>query len=123
VLRVRDNGRGIEPDLLERIFDMFVQGRSPSKRVAGGLGIGLALARRIAEMHGGALEARSEGPNKGSEFTVRLPLLKERPAAAVPGEPAVQANAAHRVLVVDDNVDAAATLDMLLKSLGHRTRV
>jgi PAS domain S-box-containing protein len=122
VLRVRDNGRGIEPDLLERIFDMFVQGRSPSKRVAGGLGIGLALARRIAEMHGGALEARSEGPNKGSEFTVRLPLLKER-AAAVPGAPAVQASAAHRVLVVDDNVDAAATLDMLLRSLGHRTRV
>jgi PAS domain S-box-containing protein len=125
LLRVRDDGRGIEPDLLERIFDMFVQGRTPLKRMAGGLGIGLALSRKIAELHGGALEAASEGPGKGSEFTLRLKLAREQA-----GEPARAAQPAlrpkspgERVLVVDDNVDAAATLEMLLGSLGYQTRV
>src|SRR6185503_14788612 len=74
VVRVRDSGRGIAPDMLERIFGMFVQGRSPLERVGAGLGIGLALARRIAELHGGTLEATSEGEGKGAEFTLRLPL-------------------------------------------------
>jgi len=124
VLRVRDTGRGIEPDMLEAIFTMFVQGRSPLERVGGGLGIGLALARRLAELHGGTLQAHSEGENKGSEFTLRLPLGESlahgarAPEAAAP-KPAV----ARRVLVVDDNVDAASTLSMLLKSLGHETKV
>jgi PAS domain S-box-containing protein len=123
-LRVRDNGRGIEPELLERIFDMFVQGRTPLKRVAGGLGIGLALSRRIAELHGGSLVARSEGTGKGSEFTLRVPLGQAGQRLAGPdAAPALLAGASQRILVVDDNVDAARSLEMLLRSLGHETRV
>jgi PAS domain S-box-containing protein len=125
VVQVRDNGRGIEPALLERIFDMFVQGRPALERVGGGLGIGLALARRIAEAHGGTLLAASGGENQGAEFTLRIPLLRESvraPAgpATAPAEPPKPV-LAKRVLVVDDNVDAATTLELLLKSLGHET--
>ena len=120
-LRIRDTGRGIEPHMLGRIFDMFVQGRQPSERVLGGLGIGLALARRIVEAHGGTLEAHSEGENRGSEFILRLPLEKAPAAqAAQQAEPADRA-VARRILVVDDNVDAAVTLSQLLKSLGHES--
>jgi PAS domain S-box-containing protein len=125
LVAVRDTGRGIPADLQERIFDMFVQGRQPLERVEGGLGVGLALARRIAELHAGALTVRSEGEGKGSEFTLRLPLVEKTrsdpaQAARAAGEPVPQAR---RVLVVDDNVDAARTLAELLGTLGHETRV
>jgi PAS domain S-box-containing protein len=125
-VRVRDTGRGIEPHMIERIFDMFVQGRAPLQRVGGGLGIGLALARRIAELHGGSVEAQSEGAHRGSEFTLRIPLVAADAAAAraeAKPEPGPRQMMPRRVLVVDDNVDAAAMLDMLLRSLGHETRV
>ena len=82
-IAVRDNGVGIAPEALPRIFEMFSRGDRASARGQGGLGIGLALARRLAEMHGGTLEARSEGLGQGSEFTVRLPLAEPAPAAAV----------------------------------------
>jgi PAS domain S-box-containing protein len=128
VLAVRDTGRGIEPQNIDRIFDMFAQGRTARQRVGEGLGIGLALARRIAELHNGSLQARSEGENKGSEFTLRLPLsdpdqtARTKRAQAVP-EAAIPPVTPRRVLVVDDNADAATTLDALLKSLGHETSV
>ena len=124
-VRVKDTGRGIEPEMRERIFDMFVQGRSPLERVSGGLGVGLALARRLVEMHGGTLEVHSEGQGKGSEFVVRLDLPVEAPAAKLP-VPVPEGRAkkvGSRVLVVDDNADAAQTLQMLLASLGHEVQV
>ena len=122
LLSVRDTGRGIEPQIIERIFDMFVQGRSALERVGGGLGIGLALARRIAELHGGTLDAKSEGANRGAEFVVRLPL-PQAPALAETPRAEQKTAVPRRILVVDDNIDAATTLDLLLRSLGHETRV
>jgi CheY-like chemotaxis protein len=127
VLRVRDTGSGIDPRALESIFEMFVQASPRQKRAGGGLGIGLALARRIAELHGGALEAHSEGPGQGSEFTLRLPLMQGQSAdaelAAQAEPPALPRVVPRRVLVVDDNVDAATTLGRVLQSLGHDTCV
>ncbi len=123
-LRVRDNGRGIEPELMQRIFDMFVRGRTPLQRMGGGLGIGLALSRKLAELHGGKLEAHSAGPGQGSEFVLRLPLPEARRRAQPPAPPpALRPTVAQRVLVVDDNADAARMLELLLRSLGHETRV
>ncbi|HEX7813193.1 MAG TPA: PAS domain S-box protein [Burkholderiales bacterium] len=130
-VKVRDTGRGIEPQMLERIFGMFVQGRAPERRGGGGgLGIGLALARRLAELHGGILEARSDGENKGSEFTVRIPALAAHKSpdalaaiAAAPTSNPAPPTASRRILVVDDNVDAATSLILLLQSLGHQTSV
>jgi CheY-like chemotaxis protein len=123
IVQVRDTGRGIDPGMLERIFHMFVQERPALERVGGGLGIGLALARRIAEAHGGSLAAHSEGENKGAEFTLRIPLLEGAPTSAQPAQATAEDLAkpmvAKRILVVDDNVDAATTLQLLLKSLGH----
>ena len=124
VVRVADSGRGIEPEDIERIFAMFVQGRSSENNAGGGLGVGLALARTIAELHGGSLTAHSAGMNTGSEFTLKMPLsasVVEKPKADAP-RPALT-TVPRRILVVDDNVDAAATLEMLLKSLGHETCV
>jgi PAS domain S-box-containing protein len=122
---VRDTGRGIAPDNLEAIFGMFVQGKEPLQRVGGGLGIGLALARRIAELHDGTLSARSGGEGKGAEFTLRLPAgaPAAEPAVAQRRAAAPDSVPAKRVLIVDDNLDAAATLDGLMRALGHTTRV
>ena len=124
VLRVRDNGRGIEPEMLERIFDMFVRGRAPLERLSSGLGIGLALSRKIAELHGGSLDAHSAGPGKGAEFTLRLPLAgaAHTSRSETHAEEASPTARGQRILVVDDNVDAARTLELLLKSLGHQPR-
>jgi CheY-like chemotaxis protein len=125
IVQVRDTGRGIQPGMLERIFQMFVQGRPTLERVGGGLGVGLALARRIAEVHGGSISAHSEGESKGAEFTLRIPLLDGKAQRQAQPAKAAEAPAkqlvAKRVLVVDDNIDAATTLQLLLKSLGHET--
>ena len=123
VLKIRDTGRGIAPDWMERIFDMFVHGQPAIERVGGGLGIGLAVSRRIAELHGGTLAAYSEGENKGSEFELRIPLADSQVREAKTPAIAAAEGAPKRVLIVDDNVDAAQTLELLLKSLGHDTAV
>jgi PAS domain S-box-containing protein len=121
VIRVRDNGIGIEPEMLPRIFDMFAQVPASQRRSQGGLGIGLALARALVEMHGGHIEAKSAGRGRGSEFTVRLPARVSRAAAAKPasGTASPHSPSRRRVLIVDDNVDAAETLQMVVATMGH----
>lgn len=128
VVRVRDTGVGILPDMLGRIFEPFVQSDRVLHQSQGGLGIGLTLVRRLVEMHGGSVTAYSEGPGKGSEFVVRLPTLSAKPsipvgrAAGGGGEP-VGAAPQRRILVVDDNVDAAESLALLLRLEGHDVQV
>jgi PAS domain S-box-containing protein len=125
VITVRDTGVGIPPELLPRVFDLFAQGDRTMARSEGGLGIGLTLVRKLAEMHGGGVTAASDGPGKGSEFTIRLPALRES-AARKPGPRVTLPRVARqgsRVLVVDDNPDNARGLSRLLKLLGHDVRV
>ena len=125
VVTVRDDGAGIAQELLPGIFDLFVQGPRSPDRAEGGLGLGLALVRNIVSLHGGSVAAESEGPGRGSLFTVRLPLAlapAETPAAPA-SHPARADGRALRVLVVDDNEDAAGMLGELLSSLGHDVRV
>jgi len=123
VISVKDNGIGIPAEHLRSIFGMFSQVSSARERSHGGLGIGLALVRGFVELHGGTVEARSEGPGKGSEFIVRLPLLQaEAPVAEAPARTAPAASL-RRVLVVDDNEDAALSLASLLLHDGHEVRV
>src|SRR5690606_16158000 len=121
---VSDNGIGIAPDVLPEVFQMFTQVKSTRARSDGGLGIGLALARGLVELHGGTIEAHSEGPGRGSTFTVRIP--RTRPAGAKSSAPSTTASVrstSHSVLIADDNEDAAQTLAMLLEVFGHRVTV
>src|SRR5207248_2636290 len=125
-LSVRDTGVGIPPEMVPRVFDMFTQVDRSLERSQGGLGIGLTLVRSLVELHGGAIQAFSDGPGKGSEFVVRLPAAEPKAEPCAKGEPdrrAAQRGTARRVLVVDDNVDAAETLAMFLKLQGHEVRV
>jgi PAS domain S-box-containing protein len=114
VLRVRDTGVGIAAELLPRVFDLFVQSERGVERRDGGLGVGLSIARGLVEAHGGRIEARSAGPNLGSEFLVRLPLA----AALAHGEQS-DSSPRRRILLVDDNVDAREALARLLEMAGH----
>jgi CheY-like chemotaxis protein len=122
IVRVRDTGIGIDPEKLPRLFEMFVQLDGPARRAEGGLGIGLALVRHLVQLHGGTVAAHSEGPGRGSEFVVRLPVAPPLAAAAGNGaSPAlVNAERGRRILVVDDLPDNAASLTVLLRRLGHR---
>ena len=120
---VRDNGAGIAPATLPRLFEMFSREDRSSGRHQAGLGIGLALSRRLAEMHGGRIEAASEGAGKGAEFTVTLPLAAEQRPAPAAGAAGQAALPPRRILVVDDNVDAADSLGMVLRFLGADVRV
>ena len=119
VLSVRDTGEGIRSDLLHRIFDLFVQEPQALDRSRGGLGLGLTLVKRLVELHGGAVAVASEGAGRGSEFTIRIPLV-EAPAAA-DARDAVPAGGGlrRRVVIVEDNADARESLQLLLQLLGH----
>ncbi|MFL5292992.1 MAG: response regulator [Myxococcales bacterium] len=122
-IRVHDDGQGIPADRLPAMFELFVQGDQPPDRSQGGLGVGLALVRSLVQLHGGRIDARSEGPGCGSEFVIRLPAVPERQArrperrAASP-----QGQKPRRVLIVDDDVDATEMLAMALKAAGHEVR-
>jgi CheY-like chemotaxis protein len=124
VIRVRDNGIGIPKNLLSSLFELFVQGDQALERAHGGLGVGLTLVRTLVRLHGGTVEAHSEGSGHGSEFVVRLPALgqyehRSRDVAALP---AMGTQLSRRILLVDDNVDAAEVLAEALRHAGHEVR-
>jgi signal transduction histidine kinase/ActR/RegA family two-component response regulator len=125
VISVRDTGMGIPREMLPRVFELFTQVDRHGERAQGGLGIGLTLVKSLVELHDGTVEAYSEGPGRGSEFVVRLPLAAPRGIGDIPAAAAgpVAALALRRVLVVDDNRDAAESLGMLLKLLGADVEV
>jgi CheY-like chemotaxis protein len=125
-LTVEDTGTGISPSLLPHIFDMFVQERQASDRARGGMGLGLSIVRNLIALHGGTVTAHSEGHGQGSRFTVRLPAMAREPTPAdgLSLEELQQpSKRALRVLVVDDNQDAADLLGRFLKSLGHQPEI
>ncbi|HSK76429.1 MAG TPA: chemotaxis protein CheB [Thermoanaerobaculia bacterium] len=131
VVRVRDDGAGMAPETLPRVFDLFMQEERSYDRAGGGLGIGLTLVRRLVELHGGSVEAHSEGLGKGSELVVRLPVSLQRTPEPKP-EPdgdtagstaAPGATSPRRILVVDDNEDSAESLALLLRLRGHEVKV
>ena len=117
---VKDNGAGIPQDKLDSIFDMFMQVDRTSEQSQAGLGIGLTLVKRLTEMHGGSIEAKSAGEGRGSEFVVRLPVLSNAAVLSKP-EPEVQPAPERRILIVDDNRDSADSLAMLLEITGNKT--
>lgn len=120
-LEVSDDGIGMDPELLARIFEPFYQAPQTVARSTGGLGLGLAIVRRIVELHGGRVSAHSDGPGTGSRFVVELPLAAAQ--APLPAPKASLPTAARQVLVVDDNVDAATTTALVLEQFGHEVRV
>lgn len=125
-LRVCDNGVGIEKEMLSAIFDLFTQIDRSLHRTQGGLGIGLTLVRQLAELHGGRVSVHSDGPGKGSEFVVRLPVTASPPVASTslvstPSQSLVSSTATPRhILIIEDNSDARETLALLLQMLGHQ---
>ena len=127
-IRVRDHGIGIRPEMLERVFDLFVQQPQALDRAAGGLGLGLAIVKNLVASHGGSVRVESAGPGRGSEFIVTLPAMPPaagaaRPVASAAATAAPRGSPGCRVLVVDDSVDGAAMLAASLESMGHDVRV
>jgi two-component system CheB/CheR fusion protein len=127
-IAVSDDGIGLDPAMKDQIFDLFVQAAGGSRGARAGLGVGLTLVKRLVELHGGRVEAFSDGPGRGSEFRVHLPLPARESAAPKtdPPRPAsapVSSGSGRRILVVDDNVEAAEGLAELLRHMGHDVRV
>jgi CheY-like chemotaxis protein len=122
MLEVSDTGVGMSEELRARVFELFVQGDAALDRGKGGLGIGLTLVRRLAELHGGTASAASDGPGRGASFTVRLPAVAA-PAQSTRQAVAATPAAGRDVLIVEDNADAAETLRRLLELAGHRVRI
>jgi len=123
VIRVRDSGVGIDPELLPHVFELFVQSERSLARSQGGLGIGLTLVKRLVELHGGNVTASSGGRGKGSEFVIRIPAVKEQPYSKDREGRRMAQRVSHRVLVVDDNVDAAECIGVMLEMKGHQVEV
>jgi two-component system CheB/CheR fusion protein len=121
-LCVRDNGRGIDPDMLDEIFDMFFQSNNALDRGDGGMGVGLTLVRALVEMHDGTVTAHSDGLGHGSQFVIRLPLTLKLPAKSKE-RPLVTAGVATRVLLVEDNPDSRDMLEAILKLDGFQVEV
>jgi CheY-like chemotaxis protein len=119
VICVEDDGDGIPADLLPRIFELFVQGDRLSDRHPGGLGLGLTLVRRLAQLHGGTVEAHSNGAGQGSAFTVRIPRIEKVPESTVSRIAPVRSKRGRRILIVEDNTDAREALREALEMSGH----
>jgi CheY-like chemotaxis protein len=122
-ISVRDTGAGIARDLLPRLFEPFMQAESTLDRSKGGLGLGLALVKGVVEMHGGSVEPRSEGPGRGSEFIVKLPIGAAPAPPVATGEVAQAPERPRRVLVIEDNVDAATSVRDVLMLSGHEVEL
>jgi CheY-like chemotaxis protein/anti-sigma regulatory factor (Ser/Thr protein kinase) len=119
---IADDGQGLPPDLVPHIFDLFVQGPRASDRREGGLGLGLTLVRSLVAMHGGRVDAHSDGPARGSTFTVRLPVTTARPEVAQEPRASTFPTRGRRLIVVDDNRDAAETLAAVLRERHHAVK-
>jgi CheY-like chemotaxis protein len=122
-IAVRDNGKGIPPEAIPGIFDLFTRARRNAGEAQGSLGIGLSLVRKVVELHGGSVEAKSAGPKRGAEFVVTLPLPSKPADAPVAVRTQPGRETARRIVVIDDNIDAAESLAMLLRLKGHEVHV
>jgi CheY-like chemotaxis protein len=124
-VRIKDSGVGISADMLDKIFDLFVQSNETIDRADGGMGVGLTLVKAIVELHGGTVVAESEGKNAGSQFTVRLPQLSDSQSHLTNSDASAASNGTircFRIAVVEDNADSRATLESLLQLDGHEVR-
>jgi signal transduction histidine kinase/ActR/RegA family two-component response regulator len=123
LIRIRDSGLGLSEEMLPRVFDLFAQANRAPDRAAGGLGIGLTLAKRLVELHGGRIEVRSEGEGRGTEFIVHIPAASRIPTEAAPDQVVPLPGRPARIVLVEDNPDAAESVALFLQMVGHDVRI